>query len=209
MHSWGKLGSLCHFVSCSTASSCSKRWPRWLDHVQNKAADYSEGQCQAKANRDIKSQTAHRGFLMYVIVCGLTYGDRVRRRFRRRGGVLAATPGVALEALAATLGVALEGLAARRSMARWSPLQSVLMPACGLHGGRYSGMSWRRVRESHPTIVGRRTIIWPIIAPSVLGRPHMMRHSRSPQQRRSTGLTGSTTACSSENPTRCRRGSYR
>jgi hypothetical protein len=119
---------------------------------------------------------------------------------------LAATPGIALEALAATLGVALEGLAARRSMARWSPLQSVLMPACGLHGGRYSGMSWRRVRESHPTIVGRRTIIWPIIAPSVLGRPHIMRHSRSPQQRRSTGVTGSTTACSSGNPTRCRRG---
>src|SRR5260370_22225330 len=30
--------------------------------------------------------------------------------------------------------------------------------------------------------------------------------SRPPQQRRSTGVTGSTTACSSGNPSRCRRG---
>ncbi len=51
----------------------------------------------------------------------------------------------------------------------------------------YSGMSWRRVRESRATTAGGRTIIWPIIAPSVLGRPHMMPHHDLPSNEEALG----------------------
>jgi hypothetical protein len=44
----------------------------------------------------------------------------------------------------------------------------------------HSSMSGRRVRVRNPR---RRTIIGPIIAPSVLGRPHMMRHRDLPLSR--------------------------
>ena len=51
----------------------------------------------------------------------------------------------------------------------------------------YSCMSWRRVRESHATIVGGPTIIWPIIAPSISGGPHMMRHHDLPSNTEALG----------------------
>jgi len=44
----------------------------------------------------------------------------------------------------------------------------------------HSRMSGRRVREYHPAIVWGRTIIGPVIAPNVVGRPHMARHPDLP-----------------------------
>ncbi len=182
-HSWGFQESLHHFVSCSTASSCSKRWPRrrWLDHVQDKAADDSEDQCQAEANRDIKSQTAHRGFLICVTVCGLTYSGWLRRRFgrrwlrwRRRQRRLGLRGGRWQQGIAGIIFVEHGALVA---------------PPIGINAGMrltprqmHSYTSRRRLRK-----VRRRTIIEPIIAPSVLGRPHMMRHHDLPSNAEARG----------------------
>jgi len=198
-HSWGFQESLYHFVSCSTASSCSKRWPRrrWLDHVQNKAADDSEDQCQAEANRDIKSQTAHRGFLICVIVCGLTYSGRLRRRFGRRWlrwRHWRRRLGLRWRRRQRRLG--LRGLGLRGG--RWQQgiagiifveHGALVAPPIGINAGMrltprqmHSYTSRRRLRK-----VRRRTIIEPIIAPSVLGRPHMMRHHDLPSNAEARG----------------------